>query len=613
MNIYECSEADLATIPKIGTKTAKAIKDLVQEVKKETHAPLTVSDLAAVKYSVEFWTELLDKGTLSIDYTPVSWHGEEKGHEVKYVTEETFKGAMSFLAEQIEKIAHRLDTISVTIPTVYPPGITGPSYMAGTLDPAVKPKEEKAEAVEGVGAMADPAPVGSPKEASPKAPAKLSASDLISKITTIMPKSGVYGKDFKKAEPHSKKGEVSKDPPIDCSDKGGHKVDRDRSRSPQPPKMSVFTGDPNKQSWLSFISKFERIAQRRKWTAQKRLDRLFDCLSETALEYANRCEGQNDYVQLRAELARRFDLRDTPVAARQKLHTIRQKEDEGLEVFLQRVLSVCLDGFPQTDAITLQNVATEAFLRGTKHRDEAIVVINESPTNIQQACKRLKTVIANKQAISGQKVSFKERVFTAQEEDRVSRIEQRLDSLSSGFRESSRSPARGDGRNTRGDSPTDNFRQRNYWDAGYRQRSPSYGRDWRHNNSRGNYEPRDWQSRGRSPTQRSYRDDYRGWNSPGRTPFQDRQYGSGSSHREYSPSYSGYARGQYDRQGRDNYSSPSRSYNRPSNYQNRPQNYVSQSPKPPDKRGPVSAAVRQADSNEESLNSNGLGVKATNA
>ena len=81
------------------------------------------------------------------------------------------------------------------------------------------------------------------------------------------------------------------------------------------------------------ISKFERIAQRRKWTAQKRLDRLFDCLSETALEYANRCQGQNDYMQLRAELARRFDLRDTPVAAGQKLHTIPQKEDEGLEVF----------------------------------------------------------------------------------------------------------------------------------------------------------------------------------------------------------------------------------------------------------------------------------------
>ena len=54
--------------------------------------------------------------------------------------------------------------------------------------------------------------------APPKAPAKLSASDFISKIATAMPKSGVYWKDSKKAEPHSKKGEASKDPPIDQTD-----------------------------------------------------------------------------------------------------------------------------------------------------------------------------------------------------------------------------------------------------------------------------------------------------------------------------------------------------------------------------------------------------------
>ena len=53
-NIYDCSEADLSTMPKIGAKAAKAITDLVQEVKKEAHAPLTVSDLAAIKYSLEF-------------------------------------------------------------------------------------------------------------------------------------------------------------------------------------------------------------------------------------------------------------------------------------------------------------------------------------------------------------------------------------------------------------------------------------------------------------------------------------------------------------------------------------------------------------------------------
>ena len=157
------AQRQMATIPKIGGKTAKVIKDLVQEVKKEAHALLTVSDLAAVKYSVEFCTELLDKGTLSIDYTPASWDGTEKGHEVDYVTDETFKGAMFHIAEQIEKNAHRLDTITIPTVPLYAPGLTVPSYMAGTLDLAVKTKGEKADALEELGAMADPVSAGSPK------------------------------------------------------------------------------------------------------------------------------------------------------------------------------------------------------------------------------------------------------------------------------------------------------------------------------------------------------------------------------------------------------------------------------------------------------------------
>ena len=75
----------MTTISKIGAKTAKDLVH-VHEVKKEKkHDPLTVSDLAAVKYIVEFWTDLLDKRTMAIDYTPASWVGTtEKGHEVKY-------------------------------------------------------------------------------------------------------------------------------------------------------------------------------------------------------------------------------------------------------------------------------------------------------------------------------------------------------------------------------------------------------------------------------------------------------------------------------------------------------------------------------------------------
>ena len=44
-----------------------------------------------------------------------------------------------------------------------------------------------------------------------------------------------------------KRDEASREPPIDRStDSGGHWLNRGRSKSPQPPKKSAFTGDPNK-------------------------------------------------------------------------------------------------------------------------------------------------------------------------------------------------------------------------------------------------------------------------------------------------------------------------------------------------------------------------------
>ena len=50
---------------------------------------------------------------------------------------------------------------------------------------------------------------------------------------------------------------------------------------------------------------------------------------------------------------------------------------------------------------TLQQVAAEAFLRGCRHKELATIVLNEGPANIQSACQRLNTLVANMQAVCG--------------------------------------------------------------------------------------------------------------------------------------------------------------------------------------------------------------------
>ena len=69
----------------------------------------------------------------------------------------------------------------------------------------------------------------------------------------------------------------------------------------------------------------------------------------------------------------------------------------------------CLDSFQQMDTITLQHVDT--VLRGTKHRDEAIVVITEGSTNIQQASKRLKQLLQINKRIVGKRYPLRRELF----------------------------------------------------------------------------------------------------------------------------------------------------------------------------------------------------------
>ena len=246
-------------------------------------------------------------------------------------------------------------------------------------------------------------------------------------------------------------------------------------------------------------------------------------MSEKALEYAERAEEKDNYDKLKTELGLRFNIKDAPVAARQKLHVIKQTEEEGLEEFLQRVLTTAMDGFHVADNTTVQKLATEAFLRGCRHKEAASLTLNQNPMSIQEACRSVKTILANKKAIFGNKVTFQERYFTAQEEERVSNIERKVYNLDRDFRGASISPSR-DSHYTsphRRDSPYPSPPGHSYNDS-----RPSNVRD----------DQEGMQLRGR-PRMRDYRP-YQGrpeyGSRPGHSPGMERNYRD----RYYSPGYS---------------------------------------------------------------------------
>ena len=265
----------------------------------------------------------------------------------------------------------------------------------------------------------------------------------IKRIIEVIPSSNKY-----EAKSEDKKSDQTNDKERGRkkhkNDHVSHDSDSDRSLSPLPPKLPVFSGEPKSTSWQSFIAKFDRIASRKKWSKDKKLYRLFDCLSEKALEYAERAEEKNDYEKLKKELSLRFNIKDAPVADRSNLACIKQTEDESLEEFLHRVLTIAMNGFDKADNATMQKVALEAFLRGCRYKEAAALALNQCPSSIQEACRSVKTIMANKKAIFGSKVSFQERHFTAQEEERFSNLEQKVHIIDRNLRRVSPSPIRRD-------------------------------------------------------------------------------------------------------------------------------------------------------------------------
>lgn len=175
-----------------------------------------------------------------------------------------------------------------------------------------------------------------------------------------------------------------------------------RSKSPQTPKMSTFTGSGT-PTWESFIFQFERTAGRRRWNKKTKINRLLDCLRDDALEYARKAYQQHygDYDTLRKEMKGRFSKKEAPMSARRQLYYTRQQEGETIEEFAQRAYFITMDGYDKYDTRVLEAIAIETFLRGCRDKDSASKAMERNPRTLNKAVKLVKTSIANQRALFG--------------------------------------------------------------------------------------------------------------------------------------------------------------------------------------------------------------------
>ncbi len=185
---------------------------------------------------------------------------------------------------------------------------------------------------------------------------------------------------------------------------------RFRRRSPPPPKMQTFHGEPTK--WRSFIFQFEQAANSCRWTDDEKAEKLMACMRDKAIEYLENRPPQmlHNYPRLVKDLKRRYGQRTPARVSRRQLNLVQQAEDEDIDDFSERVHKLAIEGHP--GAHSIQSIAVDAFFRGCKDKLAAMIVMGTNPKTLSQAVRRIKNAIQDQRVLGKQsitrQVSFQE-------------------------------------------------------------------------------------------------------------------------------------------------------------------------------------------------------------
>ena len=174
-----------------------------------------------------------------------------------------------------------------------------------------------------------------------------------------------------------------------------------RGRSPNMPKMCHFSGTAyDGEEWEPFILQFEHMAEKQRWSSSVKLDKFIECLRGQALTYARRLGSRDNYDRLRDRMAERFDARDSTAVSRRQLACVAQKEDQTIEEFHQQVHFLVLQAYPTADRGTVDDLATEHFLRGLIDKEAAKSAGMRCPQDYYEARDFVKAYMATQVSLN---------------------------------------------------------------------------------------------------------------------------------------------------------------------------------------------------------------------
>lgn len=190
---------------------------------------------------------------------------------------------------------------------------------------------------------------------------------------------------------------------------------RRKQKGAPPAKLPKFKGTVGE--WENFEFQFSNVARLYKWDRKQKLRHLTSCLADKAVSFVRTLskETRRDYKSLRSRLRERFAGTERPEIIRKDLHDVKQKVDEPLDEYADRVQTLVTRAFPGADGEFVDVMGTEIYLRGARDRQSAFETAKSYPSSISQALRGMKSstaliksVLGRTHTTSARQVSFQD-------------------------------------------------------------------------------------------------------------------------------------------------------------------------------------------------------------
>ena len=138
------------------------------------------------------------------------------------------------------------------------------------------------------------------------------------------------------------------------------------------------------------------------WDEHSKLLQLVGALIGKALDcYAwHELETRRSYIKTKDQLMKMFGKMRDPIIQRAELAAIRQREDESLEEYGQRVRQIASRAYPTASIDLFETLAREAFLKGCSDVDSAELALHRDPKTLNEAVQFTQTAAHNHKLLS---------------------------------------------------------------------------------------------------------------------------------------------------------------------------------------------------------------------